>query len=56
MKRFLLAYVLITALLIMLTTGCTTMGSLVSKDPRCQPRQHCPYTDAPTAVRTEAIR
>ena len=40
----------------MLTTACSTMGSMYSKDPRCQPRQHCPYTDAPTAIRTEAIR
>ena len=25
-------------------------------DPRCQARQYCAYTDAPPAIRTEALR
>lgn len=43
--------VLILALLT-LTTGCT----VVVKDTRCQWNQYCPYTDAPSAIRTEPIR
>lgn len=43
--------VLILALLT-LATGCT----VIAKDPRCQWNQSCPYTDAPSAIRTEPIR
>ena len=35
-----------------LYTGCT----VAYKDPRCQLNQFCPYTDRPSAIRTEAIR
>jgi len=57
MKRFLIAYILLTLLLIILTTGCSTVyTNVVPRDPRCQPRQYCPYTDPPAAVRTEPIR
>lgn len=38
-----------------LLSGCTTVD-LVWKDPRCQYRQHCIYTDPPPAIRTEPIR
>jgi hypothetical protein len=35
-----------------LYTGCT----VAYKDPRCQVNQFCPYTDRPSAIRTEVIR
>ena len=61
MKRFLLAYILLTVLLIILCTGCSTHGpSMLARayvhDPRCQPNQWCPYTDPPSPIRTEVLR
>jgi len=38
--------------LLLLCTACT----VVARDPRCQWNQYCPYTDAPSAIRTEVIR
>jgi hypothetical protein len=38
--------------LLTLATGCT----VVVKDTRCTWNQHCVYTDAPSAIRTEVIR
>jgi hypothetical protein len=46
----------IAAIATILLTGCATVGSVVFKDPRCQPRQYCPYTDAPPAIRSEPVR
>ena len=43
---------LIILALLTLTTACT----VVVKDPRCSWNQYCPYTDAPSAIRTEVIR
>lgn len=44
-----------------LTTACSTVGTISplsygSWDPRCTPRQYCPYTDPPAAIRTEPLR
>ena len=39
-----------------LCTGCGIVSNIVSSDPRCQPRQYCAYTDAPSPIRTEVIR
>jgi len=53
MRTFTLAYILLTLLLILLCSGCS---SIVAVDPRCQPRQYCIYTDPPSPIRTEVIR
>jgi starvation-inducible outer membrane lipoprotein len=37
-------------------TACSMVPTIVQKDPRCTWNQHCPYTDAPPAIRTEPIR
>jgi hypothetical protein len=55
MRNFTIAYILLTLLLILICTGCS-IGSYVYQDPRCQPRQYCPYTDAPAPIRTEVLR
>ena len=50
-------YILCTILL----TACNTLSTVAplsygSWDPRCTPRQYCPYTDPPPAIRTEQLR
>jgi len=42
-------------------TACSTVNTVAPMrafgwDPRCQPRQYCPYTDPPPAIRTEQLR
>ena len=37
-------------------TACSGLPRIVATDPRCQPRQYCPYTDPPSPIRTEALR
>ena len=44
------------ATIAVMTSGCASMSSIVTVDPRCQARQYCPYTDPPPAVRTEVLR
>lgn len=44
-----------------LLSGCTSVYTVSPMhsfgwDPRCQPRQYCPYTDPPPAIRTEQLR
>ena len=40
-----------------LLSACSSIAPTVfPKDPRCQPRQYCPYTDPPAAVRTDVLR
>ena len=56
MRRFLLAYIVLTLLLILICSGCSSVGYIVAVDSRCQPRQYCPYTDPPSPIRTEVIR
>jgi hypothetical protein len=48
----------ILCLLTLLTalTACSGVPTISVKDPRCQWNQSCPYTDAPSAIRTEVIR
>ena len=51
---------ILTALTLVIT-GCSTVGTIAplsygNWDPRCTPRQYCPYTDPPPAIRTEALR
>lgn len=46
-------YTVITVLALSTLSGCS---SVVFKDPRCTPRQWCPYTDAPAPIRTEVLR
>lgn len=46
---------ILSLLAITLCSGCSTVD-IVFKDPRCQYRQYCPYTDPPPAIRTEPIR
>jgi hypothetical protein len=55
MKRFLLAYVLLTLLLVLLC-GCSSVYRVSALDPRCQWNQYCPYTDPPPAIRTSVLR
>ena len=52
---------IILTVLAAMTTACSTLTtvspvSFGSWDPRCQPRQYCPYTDPPPAIRTEQLR
>jgi hypothetical protein len=50
---------LITLALLTLTTvltGCSGIPTIAMKDTRCQWNQYCPYTDPPSAIRTEPIR
>ena len=47
---------LLCLLLAVVLAGCGSIQSYAYADPRCQPRQYCPYTDAPAPVRTEALR
>ena len=52
---------IILTILAVLTTGCGTVDTVsplrgFGWDPRCQPRQYCPYTDPPPAIRTEQLR
>ena len=56
MKRFILAYILLTLLLVLLCSGCSTISSAVFRDPRCVPNQWCAYTDPPPAIRTSVLR
>jgi hypothetical protein len=42
---------LITAL-----TACSGVPTISVKDPRCSWNQYCPYTDPPSAIRTEVLR
>lgn len=60
MRTFILAYIVLTLLLILVCSGCSTVTNTVATayihDPRCQPRQWCPYTDPPAPVRTEVLR
>ena len=53
-------YMLYTPLLGLLCTvvlsGCSTVVDFVARDPRCQPRQYCIYTDPPPAIRTTVLR
>jgi hypothetical protein len=37
-------------------TACSGVPTIGVKDPRCAWNQHCAYTDAPSAIRTEVIR
>lgn len=53
MRKFTIAYILLTLLLILLCSGCS---SIVAIDSRCQPRQYCPYSDPPSPIRTEVLR
>ena len=50
-------YILVTVLL----SACGTVSTVAplsygNWDPRCTPRQYCPYTDPPAAIRTEPLR
>lgn len=56
MRKFLIAYIVLTLLLVLVCSGCSTISNMVASDPRCQPRQYCPYTDPPSPIRTEVIR
>ena len=49
---------LILCLLTSLTalTACSGVPTISVRDPRCQWNQHCAYTDAPSAIRTEVLR
>ena len=55
MRKFILAYIVLTLLLILVCSGCSSMN-IIATDSRCVPRQYCPYTDPPPAIRREAIR
>jgi hypothetical protein len=55
MRKFILAYILLTLLLVLLCSGCSSVNVLVT-DSRCVPRQYCAYTDPPPAIRREALR
>jgi hypothetical protein len=37
-------------------TACSGVPTISVKDPRCSWNQWCPYTDAPSAMRTEVLR
>ena len=47
-------------LVLLLCTGCSHSIDMLTTayihDPRCQPRQYCPYTDPPSPIRTEVLR
>jgi hypothetical protein len=49
---------IILCLLTLLTalTACSGVPTIGVKDPRCTWNQHCVYTDAPSAIRTEVLR
>ena len=53
MRKFTIAYILLTLLLILLCSGCANIRYV---DPRCQAGQYCVYTDPPAPIRTEVIR
>jgi hypothetical protein len=47
---------LLGLLCIIVLSGCSTVVDFVARDPRCQPRQYCIYTDPPPAIRTTVLR
>jgi hypothetical protein len=47
---------LYTPLLSLVLSGCASIDSFIAKDPRCQPRQYCIYTDPPPPIRTTVLR
>ena len=56
MRKFLLAYILLTLLLVLLCSGCSVLPNIVATDPRCQTGQYCVYTDPPAPIRTSVLR